>query len=495
MPDTIGKNTRDFIQQFHQLFIELCEVMPNSFNDLITEALKRTTDFLEVIEVSIAFEEENGLKILTSNNTKELLQTYQNEALQKLVFTDNGMKKLAIEKAKKLMPWLTHSGGTLCIVPLNTVKNKLAFIYILMDNFSESVEFNPQFVEYISLFFSTLLLFSRIGGIKDLIETIFTQSPHPMWLQNKSGEFLLFNNRFLKLLKKSRNELKGKKPAEILSGKDINIFYEIFEQALREKKTITKEWITETSGIPKAYQLIEVPFKLGNDYFVTGICVNKEQQEKLKRENAQLKNALVNSLAIQAENVLEQADLHLELISECSAIIAFQLKETGYNIDSAFLANIRLASKLHDVGFQKIPENILRKPVKLNPNEWQLLKKHTIAGAEFLRKLREENCPQNLLLKMAESIALNHHEWYDGSGYPCSLIREEIPLEARIIAIADTYSALRVDRPYRKAKTHPETLEIIKNEEGTHFDPEIVEAFMKVESEIEALFERMLEQY
>lgn len=61
--------------------------------------------------------------------------------------------------------------------------------------------------------------------------------------------------------------------------------------------------------------------------------------------------------------------------------------------------------------------------------------------------------------------------------------------------IADTYSALRVDRPYRKAKTHPETLEIIKNEEGTHFDPEIVEAFMKVESEIEALFERMLEQY
>lgn len=495
MPEIIDRNTREFIQQFHQLLSELREAIPNSFNDLLTEALMRTVDFLEVIEVSIAFEEENGLKILTSNNSKELLKTYQKEALQKLVFTDNGMKKLDIEKAKKFMPWLSHSEGTLCVVPLNTVKNKLAFVCILMNDSPESVTFNPQYVEFISLFFSTLLLFSKIGGIKDLIENIFAQSPHPMWLQNKSGEFLLFNNRFLKLLKKSRNELKGKKPVEIFSGRDISIFYELFEQALKEKKTVTREWITENSGIPKAYQLIEIPFKLGDECFVTGICVNKEQQEKLKRENAQLKNALVNSLAIQAENTLEQANLHLELISECSAIIAIQLKERGYNIDPVFLTNIRLASKFHDVGLQNIPKNILRKPTKLNPNEWQLLKRHTIAGAEFLRKLREENIPNNSLLKMAESIALNHHEWYDGSGYPHSLAREEIPLEARIVAVADTYSALRAHRPYRRAKTHPEALEIIKREVGTHFDPEIIKVFMDVESEIEALFERMIEQH
>jgi putative two-component system response regulator len=139
---------------------------------------------------------------------------------------------------------------------------------------------------------------------------------------------------------------------------------------------------------------------------------------------------------------------------------------------------LKYASPLHDIGKLGIPDAILLKPGALTKEEWEIMKLHTIIGAQILSgsKIR--------YLKAAEKIALYHHEKWDGTGYPEGLKGEKIPLFARITAIADVFDALTTDRPYRKALSVEDALQIIKNERGSHFDPQIVDIFFKIKEEI-----------
>lgn len=135
------------------------------------------------------------------------------------------------------------------------------------------------------------------------------------------------------------------------------------------------------------------------------------------------------------------------------------------------LVNIQLGTLLHDIGKLGIPEKIMQKPGRLTPHEFQIVQEHPIYALEWLIKQPE--------YKTAMVVPLYHHEWWDGSGYPFGLAGEEIPLAARIVAVADVWDALTSDRPYRKAMDERKALSIIKSESGTHFDPEIVEIFLK----------------
>ncbi|TAM58679.1 response regulator [bacterium] len=143
-----------------------------------------------------------------------------------------------------------------------------------------------------------------------------------------------------------------------------------------------------------------------------------------------------------------------------------------------------LASPLHDIGKVGIPDRILLKPGKLAPQEWEVMKRHTEIGAAILADSTSD------ILRMAASIALSHHEKFDGSGYPKGLKGEQIPIEGRICAISDVFDALTSKRPYKEAWPVERALRTIDESDGSHFDPRIVRAFKQGFDEIMKLKQR-----
>jgi putative two-component system response regulator len=144
-------------------------------------------------------------------------------------------------------------------------------------------------------------------------------------------------------------------------------------------------------------------------------------------------------------------------------------------LDHHTLELLRWSSPLHDVGKIGIPDSVLLKPARLTDAEMEVMKSHTTIGARILMG------GQSPLVQMAETIALNHHERWDGKGYPRSLAGDEIPIEARLVAVADVFDALTHARPYRAAWTVEATRAEIERGLGTHFDPEITKVFLSLE--------------
>ena len=146
------------------------------------------------------------------------------------------------------------------------------------------------------------------------------------------------------------------------------------------------------------------------------------------------------------------------------------------------------ASPMHDIGKIGVADNILLKPGKLDRDEWDIIQQHPQIGADIIGE------HDSILLKMAREIALTHHEKYNGKGYPKGLKGKEIPMTGRITAIADVFDALTTERPYKKAWTVEDALNLIKDEAGEHFDPELVEGFLQIMPEILKLKNKYAEQ-
>jgi len=147
-----------------------------------------------------------------------------------------------------------------------------------------------------------------------------------------------------------------------------------------------------------------------------------------------------------------------------------------------------IASPMHDIGKIGIPDNILLKPGKLDEKEWQVMRKHPAIGAEIIGDHKSQ------LLKMAAEIALTHHEKWNGQGYPNNLKADEIPLTGRIVAIADVFDALTTARPYKAAWEVDKAVNLIKEESGQHFDPDLVPVFIDQLPQILSIKEKWKEQ-
>ncbi len=189
---------------------------------------------------------------------------------------------------------------------------------------------------------------------------------------------------------------------------------------------------------------------------------------------------LTQKLAEISEVYDDETGQHIKRVGEYSALVA---KELG--MESTYVEKIRMFSQLHDIGKLKIPREILMKPGKLTPEEFEIMKKHTIYGAEFLG--------EQPWLKMARNVALYHHENWDGTGYPFGLRGKNIPLEARIVKIADVYDALRSRRSYKPSLSHEEAVRIILSGDGrtmpSHFDPDVLGVFKRAHLKFNEIFE------
>ena len=145
--------------------------------------------------------------------------------------------------------------------------------------------------------------------------------------------------------------------------------------------------------------------------------------------------------------------------------------------------HIAKAAPLHDIGKIAIPDDILLKPGKHTPEEFEIMKTHAIKGESMLARTRHEMGEGNLMLHFASQIARNHHERWDGSGYPDQLSGELIPLAARLMAVADVYDALRSRRPYKQAFSHEEAVPMLVEQRGRQFDPALIDAFVVLQNE------------
>jgi len=195
------------------------------------------------------------------------------------------------------------------------------------------------------------------------------------------------------------------------------------------------------------------------------------------------------ALAKLAESRDQDTGAHLERVRSYCRVIAINLQNNPKfrrQIDDDFVGLIYRTSPLHDIGKVAIPDSILLKPGRLTAPEFEVMKTHTLHGAATIEAVLAE-FPEVPFLEMARDIALGHHEKYDGSGYPRGLVGDEIPLSARIMALADVYDALTSRRVYKEAFSHRTAKCMINNEAGKHFDPDILEAFHAEEQKFIAI--------
>ncbi len=146
-----------------------------------------------------------------------------------------------------------------------------------------------------------------------------------------------------------------------------------------------------------------------------------------------------------------------------------------YHMSEEYAQNIIKSSKLHDIGKVAVPDGILLKPDKLTSEEFEIIKQHTVLGAQILDDAMEDLGSSSMFLSAAREVVISHHERWDGTGYPYKLAGADIPISGRVMAIADVYDALISQRPYKTPMTHEQAMDIIYKSSGTHFDPNIVE--------------------
>ncbi|WP_437185227.1 HD domain-containing phosphohydrolase [Planctomicrobium sp. SH668] len=205
--------------------------------------------------------------------------------------------------------------------------------------------------------------------------------------------------------------------------------------------------------------------------------------------NLESRELTIFALAKLAESRDQETGDHLERMREYVKILAEDLAceaEFSDVVDGAYINLLYLTSPLHDIGKVAIADSILLKPGKLTPEEFEIMKTHTVLGAQTLKDVAA-NHPNASYLRIAIEIALTHHERYDGTGYPNGLTGEEIPLSGRITAVADVYDALTSPRVYKQPFSHEVARDIIIKESGSHFDPRIVRAFLRCESQFLAV--------
>lgn len=293
--------------------------------------------------------------------------------------------------------------------------------------------------------------------------------------------------------------------AEQITEKGHGTILEIYTPVKKNEETIGIIEIYESSSnlylqISKNIQIVWILVTLSGItlYLLLFIIFYKAygRQRKTTQQLSQTQNTTILALAYQAELRDIETGNHIERTSRYVEILAQELKKhPKYKLylSDKYIADLVKSAPLHDIGKVGVPDAILRKPGKLEPDEFDKIKRHCEYGEMILQKAAQKLTFQSFLM-IAIQLVMYHHEKWDGKGYPHGLIGEDIPLSARIMALADVYDALRSKRYYKNAYSHEKSVEIICEEKGKHFDPLIVEAFLKKEKDFYMISEQMADK-
>ncbi len=212
---------------------------------------------------------------------------------------------------------------------------------------------------------------------------------------------------------------------------------------------------------------------------------NRILEEEVTERTRDLKQSyreMIHTLTRAAEYKDEDTGCHIRRISDYTLALSRVLGKSG-----EFQDLITFSSPMHDIGKIGIPDHILLKPGPFTPAEWEIMKTHTILGAQIV-----ESSMDSPYLMMGAEIAMTHHERFDGGGYPRGLAGTDIPISGRIMAVADVYDALRSKRPYKPALSHEQSMKILFSGDGrthpAHFDPDVLSAFGSIHLEFDGIF-------
>jgi len=211
----------------------------------------------------------------------------------------------------------------------------------------------------------------------------------------------------------------------------------------------------------------------------------QEIVEAKTKSVVELQDAILKTMIELVERRDYETGGHIERTTRYLKILLAAMMKQSLEKEKLSSWNLDLVLKsaqLHDVGKIAIQDSILRKPGSLTSEEFGEIKKHTVVGEEIIEEIKK-NSAEQAFLEHAGIFAATHHEKWDGTGYPRGLKGEEIPLQGRLLAIADVYDALVSDRPYKKAFTHEKAVEIITEGKGRHFDPILIDLFLSVSDE------------
>ena len=217
---------------------------------------------------------------------------------------------------------------------------------------------------------------------------------------------------------------------------------------------------------------------------------SKDLEGEVRKQTAKVEK-IQREIIISLANMIESRDgstgQHVKRTSQYVEMIINELSRRGLYeslIDDAFIYNLTKAAPMHDIGKIKIPDQVLQKPGKLTMDEFEVMKQHSLEGGKIIRKIMEEIEEQDYI-EVAYNVATSHHEKWNGEGYPEGLTGEAIPLEARIMAVADVFDALISKRCYKDAISLDEAFGIIEESKGEHFDPQIAQVFLDLRPQIE----------
>ncbi len=320
-------------------------------------------------------------------------------------------------------------------------------------------------------------------NLEERRQAIIDMAPMPVYIKDDSYRYVFANAQADDLAGQERDQLLGKTDEAIMPPEALARTRAIDHGILETGTTYEAEETLQIGGVERTFQTIKFPL-LDEDGRANAIC-GISTDITAQKEALQLRDELVaehehsiGELRLSRQETVERLTKAIELhdfstgkhVDQMALVASFLAGKLGLDPERVHL--LRLAAPMHDVGKIATPSEILRKPGPLTPGEREEMKRHTTVGYEILANSESE------LLRIAATIALTHHERYDGGGYPKGLAGDEIPLEGRITAVADAFDALLSDRCYRPAFTVGETVEIIKNGRGTQFDPSVVDILL-----------------
>jgi PAS domain S-box-containing protein len=320
-------------------------------------------------------------------------------------------------------------------------------------------------------------------NLEERFQTIIDMAPIPIYVKDTSHHYVIANAKADQMAGVRRGKLVGRADASIMSPGATESASGVEERVLGGGSIFDAEELMVTEGVERTYETVKFPI-IDPQSQITGVCgisidvTGQREALRLRDEMAAAQEQAIEELRVSRQETVERLTKAIELhdgttwkhVSRMAEIASFIGDRIGLSPELVRL--LRVAAAMHDVGKIGVPAAILCKPGPLTDEERREMTRHTVVGHEILSN------SDSKLLQMAAVIALTHHEWYDGSGYPQGLAGEQIPIEGRVSAVADVFDALLSDRCYRPAMPLADVIGLMEEGRGTHFDPRVVDALL-----------------